>query len=531
MRRLGQQERTGNGEHGESERITPKIAKIAKVGSAGFCALRARSAHARARVGGYTTRSSPPPFLGDLGDLVCSSLIGFVRCVRGSVVSSGIALVVSLFATACGLGGGPDAAHETVSTGIAPWRDLGPATVCLGTQAFAPPASPPGGLCLPGAEPEPTACTTDAQCGSRESCVCGACTIAYCAAASDCAAPRVCNFSAHRCDLPCTSGTQCGDVADCIGGVCRGRCATTADCQHGEFCDSNHVCFSDDCASVADCQGLERCEVQRVPRTVLEPAPLFVGGDFVLYLELEGAVWRASSRDGLHFTIDPAAAVIDDARAPSAVVEGGVTYLYFERGDGAELRVATAPDGEHFGASTVVLPGPGVHAPTAVHTATGVACYYERDGAIALATGAREAPLEDRGVVLTPVDVQVGDGTPGTAFWTPVTRVTSPHAVVAGPDGARSIRLWFSALGTESSPADKFGETTPIPPNYSIGFAAAELGDPGALHVWPYGPVADRIEAFLDHHDELGPAVVEASGRFRLYYIDETRLGVLGSGR
>lgn len=432
---------------------------------------------------------------------------------------------------ACGLGGGPAPAGETVVTGVGPWTDLGPATVCLGSEALVAPESTPGGLCVPGGAPAPAACATDAACGSRESCVCGACTIAYCAAASDCAAPRICNFSAHRCDLPCTSGTACGDVADCIGGVCRGRCATTADCQHGEFCDSNHVCFSDDCASVADCQGLERCELQRVPRAVAEPAPVHVPGGLVLYLELDGAVWRAVGTDGLHFTIDPGLPVLADARAPSAVVEAGVTYLYFERGDGAELRVATAADGTRFGPSTVVVAGPGVHAPTAVHTAAGVACYFERAGAIELATGPREALLDERGAVLTPVDVQVGDGTPGTAFWTPVTRLSSPHAILAGPAGAQTIRLWFAALGTESPPAEKFGEPAPIPPNDSIGYAAAEPADPGGLHVWPYGPVADRIEAFLDHHDERAPAVVEAGGGFRMYYLDETRLGVLGSGR
>lgn len=444
------------------------------------------------------------------------------------------ALCCLLLLGACGLVGGPDPAREEVSTGIAPWRDLGPATVCEGTQAFAAADAAPGGLCIPGGAPEPAACASDADCRSRESCVCGACTIAYCAAASDCEAPRTCNFSAHRCDLACTSGTACGDVAACIGGVCRGRCATTADCQHGEFCDSNHVCFSDDCASVAECQGLERCELQRVPEPVREPAPIVDrDGRVVLYLELDGAVWRAVGTDGLHFAIDPAAPVIADARAPSAVVDGGVTYVYFEFGDGAELRVASAADGVTFGTSSVVLAGPGVHAPTAVHTAAGVVCYYERDGAIALATGARGALLADHGVVLTPVDVQVGDGTPGTAFWTPVTRLASPHAILAGPDGARTIRLWFSAFGTESPPASRFGETVPIPPNFSIGFAAADPAVPGALAVWPYGPVVDRIEAFLDHHDELAPAGLETPslGGFRLYYIDETRLGVLGSGR
>src|SRR5262249_54446468 len=123
------------------------------------------------------------------------------------------------------------------------------------------------------------------------------------------------------------------------------------------------------------------------------------------------------------------------------------------------------------------------------------------------------------------------DGTPGTAFWTPVTLLTSPAALVAGPD--RTIHLYFAGLGRESAPGTKFGDPAPIPPNFSIGFAAAPVADPGALAAWPYGPVFDEVETFLEHHDELGPGVVEiATGRFRMYYVDATvgRLGVLASG-
>jgi hypothetical protein len=451
----------------------------------------------------------------------------------------------------CGLGPGPDPAGEHATTGTAPWADLGPAKVCLGTEGLAPPASPPGGLCIPAAAPAATPCLSDASCGSREACVCGACVVPYCASATDCEAPRTCNFSQHRCDLPCTTGTICGDVAECIAGVCRGRCATTQDCQHGEFCDSNHVCFSDDCSATGDCLGLERCEIQRVPRQVLEPAPVARDGTIVLYLDLaapatadQRAIWRAVSSDGLHFKVEPSHAVLEDplsVRAPSVVVDGPTTYLYFEYGDGRELRVATSIDGQVFGTPMTILDGPGVHAPTAVHIGGRVVLYYERGGAIGLATGSPESRLDDQGIVLGPIDAQVGDGTPGSAFWTPITQLASPHAIVSGPGGATSIHLWFAGFGTESSPAQKFGQTTPIPPNFSIGFAAADPADPASLRVWPYGPVADRVEAFLDHRDELGPAGVAEGNRFRLYYVEAShetgppftlgRLGVLGSGR
>jgi len=136
-------------------------------------------------------------------------------------------------------------------------------------------------------------------------------------------------------------------------------------------------------------------------------------------------------------------------------------------------------------------------------------------------------------MVLAPAHVEVGTGEAGTAFWLQVTRVQSPHAVLAG-DG---IKLFFSAFGQESADASKYGTTEPIPPNFSVGFAAAKATAPELLTVWPYGPVFDNVDALLEHREELGPASIDAGDdRFFMYYIDATpmqlgRLGVLGSGR
>ncbi|MBS1122372.1 MAG: hypothetical protein H6Q90_4600 [Deltaproteobacteria bacterium] len=458
--------------------------------------------------------------------------------MRGPAVISVIMLV------GCGLVPGPEGSPGP-STGNAPWRDLGTVQVCLGEQSFGPPASPPGGLCMR-TTAEPVACAADAECDSREVCVCGRCTVAFCATASDCAAPRFCNFSQHRCDLACNPGT-CASGETCLGGVCRERCVDSTDCQHGEVCDAN-VCIGDDCSDVTGCLAGERCDLQRLPQQVLEPDPIVVGGETVLYLDLappaapdQRAIWRAVSRDGVRFTVDPPGPVVAEARAPSVVTDRGVTYLYFERG--GELAVATSADGVTFDVPVTVLAGPDVHAPAAVLAADQLLVYYTRGGAIGLATGTLGEPLLDVGVVLTPGDAEVGDGTPGTAFWTPITELASPHAIVAGPAGASTVHLWFAGFGTESSPGESFGMPKEIPPNFSIGFASADLLDPGTLRVWPYGPVVDRIDAFLTHLDELGPAAIEPrSDTFRMYYIEASRdpttatlqlgrLGVLGSGR
>ncbi|HEV7557943.1 MAG TPA: hypothetical protein VGO00_20895, partial [Kofleriaceae bacterium] len=404
--------------------------------------------------------------------------------------------------------------------------DLGPVTVCDGSTALVEPAAAPGGLGESGVA-VPVTCSRDSDCRDREACACGRCTVPFCTVSSDCPAPRICNFSQNRCDLPCTTDEDCGDAENCISSVCRGRCADDRDCQHDELCDGKNVCVSVDCSDDTRCRLGDHCDVQHTPRQVLEPAAVTTSDGIVLYLDLADptapdarSIWRAVSGDGVHFTLDPDHAVIDSARAPSAVVDpSGLVYIYYE-GD-TSIEVATSPDGVSFDAGTPVLAGTDLHAPTAVHTDAGVVLYYATTAGIGLATGPVGGPLDDHGVVLAPADVEVGDGTPGTAFWIGITTLASPHAIIAGPDGAQTIHLWFAGFGQESSPADKFGTETPTPPNFSVGFAAADLDAPDELHPWPYGPVADRVEVFTDHRNELGPSAIDAGGdRFLMYYVD-----------
>jgi hypothetical protein len=136
-------------------------------------------------------------------------------------------------------------------------------------------------------------------------------------------------------------------------------------------------------------------------------------------------------------------------------------------------------------------------------------------------------------------------------FWTDVVAVKSPHAAVTDGPGGPSLRLWFSAFGRESADSEQFGMTVPLPPNFSVGYARASVEDPATLVTWPYGPVVDRVDAFLDHKEELSPGVVQlvdddgALPGYLLYYVeasaDDTatgpsgpftigRLGVLGNG-
>lgn len=478
------------------------------------------------------------------------------------------ALLALALAAGCGFLPEDDFTGARVGDGVAPWTDLGPAPTCLGNQFLGPPTSLPGGYCFDRNQLE-APCLDDDECGSRETCVCGRCTVAYCTTASDCGGGRSCTFTENRCDVTCADGSDCAPGEECFNGVCRGRCDTDAECQTGEVCNSRNYCVTVDCDTDAACQTTERCHVQRVPRLVLEP---FAVADaeaprVVLYVELGDAVqpqrtiWRAVSRDGVRFELEPAQPVLDDAgaaHAPSIVRTPGTWLLYYESGDGAAIKVASSPDGVSFAPGTVVLTGgagpSAVRAPSAVLLPDGsVAVYYQiGDGAaLGLATGAPGGMLTTRGPVLTAAAASVAVSTPGAPFWTDVVAVKSPHAAVTDGPAGPSLRVWFSGFGRESADSEQFGMTVPIPPNYSVGYALGRVDDPATLTPWPYGPVVDRVDAFLEHKEELGPGVVQLvdddgpATAYLMYYVEATaddtamgptgpfttgRLGVLGNG-
>ena len=452
----------------------------------------------------------------------------------------------------CGFFPEDDFTGKRAGDGIAPWADLGPAQICLGNEFFGPPDSTPGGLCFDATTQE-APCIADGDCRSREACVCGRCTVAYCATASDCAADRVCSFSESRCDLPCFDGGDCPDGAECRNGVCRGRCIDEADCQTGEVCSSQNVCVTADCADDDACLAGERCRIQRTPRQVLEPSPVDDGRQIVMWLEVsdpnlvdQTAIWRAVSRDGLHFTMSPAAPVLEDgtaARAPSVIRGPEGWVMYYEAG--TEIRVATSLDGIAWSAPELALAGGG--APSAVLLPDGqVAVYHEDGDAIAVATGAPGGPLTRAGTVIAPGDVTIPESETGP-FWADVERVTSPFALLSNGAAGPSLRLYYSAFGRESGESVQLGEIVPIPANYSVGYAAGDPADPAAMRPWPYGPIADRVAAFLDHREELSPGVVQLGGddAYLMYYVEAEpamdatgvdgpfvigRLGVLGNG-
>ena len=472
-------------------------------------------------------------------------------------------LVIALFCAGCGFFPEDDFTGKRAGDGIAPWADLGPAQVCVGNQYLGPPDSAAGGLCYDTNRIEAT-CVNDGDCATREACVCGRCTVAYCSTASDCGGDRTCTFAEHRCDLECFGEDDCAGPEECFNGKCRGRCITADDCQIGEVCSSTNYCVTADCEDDTGCRSDERCRVQRTPRQALEPDVTRDDDLIVMWLEVsdevqrtETAIYRAESFDGVHFQMNPAEPVVEEgttASSPSVVRTTTGFAMYYDVDDGAAIRVVTSLDGRAWTAPVTAVPGGAGGAaarnPSAVAMPDGtVAVYYERGSGlgIGLATGAPGDALTVRGTVLAPEDITVPPGAPDAPFWDDVQRVGSPEAEITEGEDGPALRLYFSAYGQESADSVQFGEVTAIPPNFSIGYASASVGDPETLLVWPYGPVVDRVSAFLSHHDELSPGVVQLADHdaYLMYYVeadpDDTatgpdgpyvigRLGVLGNG-
>ena len=437
------------------------------------------------------------------------------------------AFALAFTLSGCGFTGEPIFAGRRIPD-VAPWEDLAPLTICDGTRRIGPLADGPLGVCE--ASGDGSACTLDADCRSRERCVCGRCAIAVCDTGEECGASsdklHVCTFGERRCDRTCTTDAGCAAGESCVPGksVCRGTCSTSDDCQAGETCQtSTGLCIANPCEDDSSCFGGRRCALERIPAALAEPSPLVDGERLTMWLERTDpmgtpAVWRATSRDGLTFTFDPPNAIVD-GRAPSVVKSGaGYLMLYGAPSASSVLR-ASSPDGITFAPDAQPALA-AAQSPSLVQLYDGsYAAYFAIPGGpdgpggpgVGRATSRDGVTFDLQPDVLSPA--QVSD----PVLWRDVDRISSPFAqALLGVDGKPFVRLWFSAHGTESASSMQFGETLPTPPDFSIGEAAA--GDGATFQPYPFNPVFDRVLEFLTHPSELDPAVVPFHDQWLLFY-------------
>ncbi len=463
-----------------------------------------------------------------------------VGAVVGVVVGGGVS---------CTLADEPLWGGSRLVSGVAPYKDLGGVEICVADHRLGTPDTDLAGFCVPRSTPARVTCASDSGCRSRESCVCGFCTVKYCTRNDECGDGRMCDFTLSRCVSKCEDVCDCeGPNAQCDIGMCQQLCIVDAECQSGEICSLSRArCISVPCSSDDDCFAEEECIIQREPRTLTEPTimPHPDGGSLVVFFDMihngpferpRHMIFRAITVDGLSWTVDPAAPVMEppimgDYRAPTVMAGGSGLVIYVESGDGTGILRATSTDGRDWTfdpTEPVLVPEATweqgrVGSPSVVLGADGYPrLYYEvGDGAgigVAVAQdpeGRIFGPPDggDRRLVLGPDQVTT------ELLWRNVTRLRSPH-VMLGEDfeGTPYYRLFFSARGYESPEASSFGTVGQIPSNYSIGYAASRDGFD--FELFPYNPVYDRIypNSFVNHGSELTPAVVDLGDHYLLFY-------------
>jgi hypothetical protein len=437
-------------------------------------------------------------------------------------------LVLLLAFTSCGFADEQDFKGSRIGQGDAPWTDRGTLAVCMTPTLMGAPDSDPSGLCLPQNQQSVAGCRSDGDCRSRERCICGLCSVQFCDGPGQCGTSKECNFSAvggypvNACGIPCSSLEPCpGDDDVCDHGFCSNKCMADRDCQTGEFCSTSHRCVARGCKVDNDCvAGVQRCAIQRNPSDLREPALL--DSPLVMYVELRptnstGEIWRATTTDdGQTWRMDPPQAVLTPdvgerrVSAPSVVRRGGQILMFFEKEAGG-IGLALSDDGKAFTRMPAQVHATGLSPGAAVLDDGTLLIYYDAGGAIGLVTSADAQTFDDHGPVLTAA--QVTD----PLLWRFIDRIGQPAAHARNDAGREIVQLWFTGHGVEVSSSTQSGMPAPPVPNDSIGYAVST--DRGlSFTIYPFNPVFDRVENFVDHDQEFTPAVAPAGDGYLMIY-------------
>ncbi len=411
--------------------------------------------------------------------------------------------LLSLLLCACGfLRESPFSGRRSAQ--VAPFEDLGPLEICDGPVALSSSTIAPTGWCV--VDPVKK-CDRDSDCQSREHCQCSECRIAPCTSNAACRKNEKCSFDDGRCDRVCQIDADCSQTEYCVPvqNICRAHCKSASDCQYGEQCRvASGECVAIVCSDDSVCAVGASCTLLLEPASLAHPAPLVEHEQVTLWLERDGAVWRAQSRDGEKFSLEPRHALLSGG-APAIAFGDRYTLLFANAGD---LYRADSADGIAFDAPRLAIADASL--PSLLLQGDGLIAYLLQGGEVVryVDSGGGWSRAQS---VLTPSTVT------DPTYWRSVDALGAIF-VEHAQDGAGAdlTRLWFSAHGQESESSMQFGAPVPTPPDFSVGLATSTDGNTFSLY--PYNPIFDRTLEFLDHPSELDPAVIEFQGRRLLYY-------------
>jgi len=454
------------------------------------------------------------------------------------LVFSALALV------ACGALEQKERSGQRLADGVSPYRRAAAVEVCQGSAEIVATAPPTGeqGVCRP-ADRSVQGCGRDADCGSREACVCGRCTVRLCEFSRDCPAHLSCAGSApRRCTTRCSSDGDCERGERCQDGLCTKACAGATECSDGELCLGARCTVIACGPGGATCGAGETCDLERIQGALRAPAAFVAKGRTILYTELQrpdgtALILRAESTDGRHFRAVPEAPVLEPEvagmriGAPAPVVEPERIVLYVEL-DGTKIGRAVSTDGMTFGPVETVL-GPTqaweagrVGAPSALRIGSRSLIFYEGgDGAgigayVSAAEGSFE-PMSDQPLLTS-------ESFENPAYWASLGAVSAPFAIAVDTAlGERELRLFVAGRGRENT-APRSSDGGAPPQNSSIGVAVAPLRDLDSgltFQVFPYNPVLADLENLVPIA-ETQPSVIRSAGEWRMYYESDDGLFV-----
>jgi hypothetical protein len=196
--------------------------------------------------------------------------------------------------------------------------------------------------------------------------------------------------------------------------------------------------------------------------------------------------------------------------APSVVRRGAQILMFFEKEAGG-IGLAQSSDGKSFTRVPAPVHATGISPGAAVLDDGTLLIYYETGGAIGLVTSTDAQTFEDHGPVVTAA--QVTD----PLLWRFIDRIGQPAAHARMDAGREIVQLWLTGHGVETSSSIQSGMPTPPVPNDSIGYAVST--DRGlTFTIYPFNPVFDRVENFIDHDQERTPAVAPAGDGYLMIY-------------
>ncbi|MDA3863979.1 MAG: hypothetical protein PF689_08965 [Deltaproteobacteria bacterium] len=346
-------------------------------------------------------------------------------------------------------------------------------------------------------------CETDCECpGTNPRCELGVCQ-KMCIVDGECETGELCSKSLARCiTVPCSHDNQCYDDEECV-------------------------------IQMEPRIVREPSVVRRIDNTYFMYVEVDQGSVD------RRMIFRAQSYDAKTWNMNPPAPIVESVASdnyrvgsPSVIILDNNNYvMFYEIGDGEGIGRAESSDGRNWTRSEEPLVFPTgneneIHAPSAVYhpLEDRIYLYYEAGDGNEIKLIISE-DSEGRYFPNAAVDASVKivvlrpHSLADELLWRKVSDLHSPFVKLEIDDNGNPVfKMWVSAKGFESAEASSFGTTNQVSANFSVGFLAGTDGI--SFEPFPFNPIFDTIapNSFVNHQSELCPSILDLGDKSILFY-------------